>query len=125
MVKVQYRGTLVNGAEFDSSYRNNEPAIFHADSMMPGWTEALQLMKAGSKWRVFIPTELAYGNRQFGRIPPNSALIFEIELLDVGADLIPKTPKQEPVAIQSMPNSPADQDTQSPAGGQGDDENNE
>jgi FKBP-type peptidyl-prolyl cis-trans isomerase FklB len=125
MVKVHYRGTLLNGTEFDSSYSHGEPAVFHADGMMPGWTEALQLMKVGSKWQIFIPTELAYGNRQFGRIPPNSAISFEIELLGVGNDLIPTMPELKLPTIQSMPNPPDDQDTQSPVGGQGNDENKE
>ncbi len=90
MVKVHYRGTLINGTEFDSSYSHGEPMIIHADGMMRGWTEALQLMKVGSKWKIFVPTELAYAERPFGRIPPNSALIFEIELLDAGEDLLPR-----------------------------------
>jgi len=90
MVKVHYRGILISGAEFDSSYSHGEPIIIHTDEMMRGWTEALQLMKVGSKWKIFIPAELAYAERQFGRIPPNSALIFEIELLEAGEDLIPR-----------------------------------
>lgn len=108
MVKVHYRGTLINGSEFDSSYTKGEPMIIHANDMMRGWTEALQLMKVGSKWKIFVPTELAYADRQFGRIPPNSALIFEIELLDAGEDLIPRA---------AMPDIPADEDGQSPADG--------
>jgi FKBP-type peptidyl-prolyl cis-trans isomerase len=105
MVNVHYRGTLVDGAEFDSSYNRGEPIIIHADEMMRGWTEALQLMKVGSKWKIFVPTKLAYADRQFGHIPPNSALIFEIELLDAGPDLLPRV---------SIP-YPADEDSQGPA----------
>lgn len=108
MVKVHYRGTFIDGTEFDSSYSHGEPMIIHANGMMRGWTEALQLMKVGSKWKIFVPTELAYAERQFGRIPPNSALIFEIELLAAGEDLIPRA---------AMPDIPADEDSQSPADG--------
>lgn len=82
-VKVHYRGTLVNGAEFDSSYRRDEPTTVNVNGVIRGWTEALQMMKTGSKWQLFVPAELAYGKRQFGRIPPNSMLIFEVELLSI------------------------------------------
>jgi len=83
-VTVNYRGTLINGAEFDSSYKRGQPATFQVKAVIPGWTEALQLMKEGSKWQLFIPPELAYGERPAGpQIPPNSALIFEVELLAV------------------------------------------
>jgi len=81
-VTVNYRGTLVDGTEFDSSYARGEPAIFPLTGVIPGWTEALQLMKKGSKWVVYIPPDLAYGERGAGnRIPPNSTLIFEVELI--------------------------------------------
>ena len=82
-VKVHYRGTLINGREFDSSYRRNQPAEFGVKGVIAGWTEALQLMKKGAKWQVFIPPNLAYGERGRPNIPPNSTLIFEVELLDV------------------------------------------
>jgi len=82
-VTVHYRGTLIDGNEFDSSYARNKPATFQVDQVIPGWTEALQLMKAGSKWQLFIPPGLAYGERGAGPIPPNSPLIFEVELLSV------------------------------------------
>jgi FKBP-type peptidyl-prolyl cis-trans isomerase FklB len=78
---VQYRGTFPDGKEFDSSYARGEPASVPVNGMIKGWTEALQLMKTGSAWQLFVPADLAYGDRQFGRIPPNSALIFEVELL--------------------------------------------
>jgi FKBP-type peptidyl-prolyl cis-trans isomerase FklB len=82
-VTVHYRGTLIDGTEFDSSRKREEPATFQVDSVIPGWTEALQLMKEGSKWQLFVPPELGYGERGMGRIPPNSALIFDIELLSI------------------------------------------
>jgi FKBP-type peptidyl-prolyl cis-trans isomerase FklB len=79
-VLVRYRGTLVDGTEFDSSYSRKEPARIRVDGAIRGWTEALQLMKVGSKWQIFVPAELGYGKRQSSRIPPESALVFEIEL---------------------------------------------
>jgi FKBP-type peptidyl-prolyl cis-trans isomerase FklB len=83
-VTVHYRGTLIDGKEYDSSYKMDKPAIFQVNGVIPGWTEALQLMKEGSKWQLFIPPELAYGERGTGsRIPPNSTLIFEVELISV------------------------------------------
>ena len=85
-VKTHYRGTLINGTEFDSSYKRGEPAEFPVNGVIKGWTEALQLMKEGSKWQLFIPSELAYGERGAGKdIGPNSTLIFDIELLSVKA----------------------------------------
>jgi FKBP-type peptidyl-prolyl cis-trans isomerase len=84
-VTVHYRGTLIDGTEFDSSYARNEPATLQVDQVIPGWTEALQLMKAGSKNELFIPPGLAYGERGVGPIPPNSTLIFEVELLSIEA----------------------------------------
>lgn len=82
-VKVHYRGTLLDGTEFDSSIKRNEPITFGVTEVIPGWTEALQLMPVGSKWTVYIPYNLAYGERETGSIPPYSNLIFEIELLDI------------------------------------------
>lgn len=84
-VTVNYKGTLIDGTEFDSSYKRGQPAIFKVTGVIRGWTEALQLMKEGSKWQVFIPPELGYGNRAAGNIPPNSTLIFEVELVSVGS----------------------------------------
>ena len=85
-VKTHYRGTLINGTEFDSSYKRGEPAEFPVNGVIKGWTEALLLMKEGAKWQLFIPSELAYGERGAGKdIGPNSTLIFEIELLSVKA----------------------------------------
>ncbi|MCW8930365.1 MAG: FKBP-type peptidyl-prolyl cis-trans isomerase [Gammaproteobacteria bacterium] len=83
-VTTHYRGRLINGTEFDSSYSRNEPTSFPVNGVIPGWTEALQLMKVGDKWELYIPSNLAYGNRAVGNhITPNSTLIFEIELLKV------------------------------------------
>jgi len=83
-VKVHYRGTLIDGTEFDSSYKRGEPAVFPVGGVIKGWGEALQLMKVGSKWKVFIPPAIAYGEQgQPPIIPPASVLIFEIELLDI------------------------------------------
>lgn len=83
-VEVHYKGTLIDGTEFDSSYKRGEPASFPVGGVIPGWTEALQLMKEGAKWELAIPPALAYGERGAPPvIPPNSALIFEVELLKV------------------------------------------
>jgi FKBP-type peptidyl-prolyl cis-trans isomerase FkpA len=80
-VTVNYRGTLIDGTEFDSSYARNQPANFQANHVIKGWTEALQLMKPGSKWQLFIPADLAYGDMSRPKIPAGSTLIFEVELL--------------------------------------------
>ncbi|HMK60870.1 MAG TPA: FKBP-type peptidyl-prolyl cis-trans isomerase [Dissulfurispiraceae bacterium] len=83
-VKVNYKGTLIDGTEFDSSYKRGEPAVFDVDKVIAGWTETLQLMKVGSKWTVYIPSALAYGERGAGSaIGPNQTLIFDIDLLSI------------------------------------------
>ncbi|MEE4279738.1 MAG: FKBP-type peptidyl-prolyl cis-trans isomerase [Halieaceae bacterium] len=83
-VQVHYRGTLIDGTEFDSSYARGEPVTFGVGQVISGWTEALQLMSVGSKYKLYIPSELAYGSGGAGdRIGPNAALIFEVELLDI------------------------------------------
>ncbi len=84
-VKVNYRGTLIDGTEFDSSYKRGQPATFPVNGVIKGWTEALQLMKPGATWQLFIPSDLAYGDRGApgGLIGPNAALIFEVELIMV------------------------------------------
>ena len=83
-VKVNYKGTLIDGTEFDSSYKRNAPATFRADQVIKGWTEALTMMPVGSKWELYIPQELAYGARETGgQIKPFSTLIFEVELLEI------------------------------------------
>lgn len=83
-VVCNYQGKLINGTEFDSSYKRGQPATFEVDKVIKGWTEALQLMPVGSKWQLFIPSNLAYGERGAGaNIGPNATLIFEVELLSI------------------------------------------
>ncbi|MCE2616312.1 FKBP-type peptidyl-prolyl cis-trans isomerase [Phocaeicola oris] len=83
-VKCHYEGTLIDGTVFDSSIKRGVPAVFGVNQVIKGWVEALQLMSEGSKWRLFIPSELAYGDQQAGEtIPPHSTLIFDVELLQV------------------------------------------
>ncbi len=82
-VKVHYKGTMIDGAEFDSSYERKEPTTFRADQVIKGWTEALTMMPVGSKWELYIPQELAYGSREAGKIKPFSTLIFEVELISI------------------------------------------
>jgi FKBP-type peptidyl-prolyl cis-trans isomerase FklB len=83
-VTVHYLGSLINGTEFDSSYRRGQPASFKVNGVIRGWTEALQLMQEGAKWQLFIPSDLAYGERGAGRdIGPYSTLIFEVELISI------------------------------------------
>ena len=84
IVEVHYRGTLLDGTEFDSSYKNNAPVSFPLNGVIKGWTEGLQLMKEGAKYKFYIPSDLAYGAKGAGqRIPPHASLIFEVELLKV------------------------------------------
>lgn len=85
-VKVHYKGTLIDGTQFDSSYDRKEPTTFRADQVIKGWTEALTMMPVGSKWELYIPQELAYGSREAGKIKPFSTLIFEVELLEIEKD---------------------------------------
>ena len=82
-VRTHYEGTLISGEVFDSSYKRGEPAEFPVGGVIAGWTEALQLMQEGAKWRLYIPSNLAYGERAAGSIPPHSTLIFDIELIEV------------------------------------------
>ena len=93
-VTVHYKGTLTDGTEFDSSYKRGQPATFNLNAVVKGWTEALQLMSAGSKWQLFIPPALAYGEQGRPGIPPNSLLIFDVELLTNA----PPPPPSAPVA---------------------------
>ena len=83
-VKCHYEGTLIDGTLFDSSIKRGQPAVFGVNQVIPGWVEALQLMPEGSKWKLFIPSELAYGAQGAGEmIPPHSTLVFEVELIEV------------------------------------------
>ena len=95
-VTINYRGTLVDGTEFDSSYRHGQPATFPVSGVIPGWTEALQLMEEGAKWQLFIPPNLAYGERGAGGlIGPNATLIFEVELISVQENKQEKKPEDK------------------------------
>jgi FKBP-type peptidyl-prolyl cis-trans isomerase FkpA len=85
VVTTHYEGRLIDGTVFDSSYERGEPASFPLNRVIPGWTEALQLMSPGAKYRLFVPPHLAYGDRPAGSIPPNSTLIFDVELLEIEA----------------------------------------
>ncbi len=82
-VKVHYHGTLIDGTVFDSSVQRGEPAVFGVSQVIQGWVEALQMMPVGSKWKIYIPQNLAYGPRDMGTIKPYSTLIFEVELLEI------------------------------------------
>jgi FKBP-type peptidyl-prolyl cis-trans isomerase FklB len=82
-VRTHYHGTLIDGTVFDSSYERGQPAEFPVGGVIAGWVEALQLMNAGSKWRLHVPSELAYGEQAVGSIPPHSVLVFDVELLDI------------------------------------------
>ncbi|WP_325436692.1 FKBP-type peptidyl-prolyl cis-trans isomerase [Pseudomonas nitroreducens] len=82
-VRTHYHGTLVDGTVFDSSYERGQPAEFPVGGVIAGWVEALQLMNAGSKWRLHVPSELAYGGQAVGSIPPHSVLVFDVELLEI------------------------------------------
>ncbi|MEI7671223.1 MAG: FKBP-type peptidyl-prolyl cis-trans isomerase [Deltaproteobacteria bacterium] len=106
-VVVHYRGTLLNGKEFDSSYKRNEPANIKMDSVIKGWQEALPRMQEGAKWQLFIPSGLAYGETGNRFIEPNSALIFEIELISVVKEAAAQAPdKPKTKAAKSATKSP-------------------
>jgi FKBP-type peptidyl-prolyl cis-trans isomerase len=102
-VKVNYKGTLIDGTEFDSSYKRNEPATFSVNRVVKGWTEALQLMPVGSKWQIFIPPDLGYGAQGAGeKIGPESVLIFEMELVEI----VKEDPNAKKMTMPMNPNSP-------------------
>jgi FKBP-type peptidyl-prolyl cis-trans isomerase len=108
-VVVNYRGTLLNGTEFDSSYKSGQPATFQVDRVIPGWTEALQLMKPGAKWKLFIPPRLAYDMRSPPSIPPGSMLLFDVELISVqpaSAASPPSSANSSPAAQPKLTGKP-------------------
>jgi FKBP-type peptidyl-prolyl cis-trans isomerase FklB len=114
-VVCNYRGTLIDGTEFDSSYKRGTPATFPVDKVIKGWTEALQLMPVGSKWELFVPSNLAYGERGAGQrgadvIAPNSTLIFEVELMSI------KDKSEAKPAADAKPGDPAAQPDVKPRG---------
>ena len=114
-VVCNYRGTLIDGTEFDSSYKRGTPATFPVDKVIKGWTEALQLMPVGSKWELFVPSNLAYGERGAGQrgadvIAPNSTLIFEVELMSI------KDKSEAKPAADAKPGDPAAQPDVKPQG---------
>ena len=114
-VTVQYRGTLIDGKEFDSSYKRGQPATFPVGQIIKGWTEALQLMPVGSKWQLFIPSDLAYGDRGAGPdIGPNATLVFDVELLSIApkTEAAPNTQPQPPAQPQAPPPQPQAQPQQ-------------
>lgn len=105
-VVCNYKGTLINGTEFDSSYKRGQPATFPVTGVIKGWTEALQLMQVGSKWQLFVPSSLAYGDRGAGaEIGPGATLIFEVELLSIQPKEAPKA--AEPPKDQAQPKDQA------------------
>ena len=108
-VTVNYRGTLINGTEFDSSYKRGQPSSFPVGGIIKGWTEALLLMPVGSKWQLFIPSDLAYGPRQASpAIGPNSTLVFEVELLSIQAKpTASPAPATPPTAQPAASQAPA------------------
>jgi FKBP-type peptidyl-prolyl cis-trans isomerase FklB len=96
MVRVHYHGTLIDGRVFDSSIDRGQPIELNVNGVIPGWTEALQLMPVGSKWKLFVPSDLAYGDRQAGQlIAPGSTLVFDVELLDIVNQTPPTPPKPD------------------------------
>ena len=106
-VVCNYKGTFVDGTEFDSSYKRGEPATFPVTGVIKGWTEALQLMPVGSKWQLVIPPDLAYGERGRPGMPPNSTLVFEVELVKIAEKEKPAAPAAAPSAPAAPPATPS------------------
>ncbi len=100
-VKVHYRGNTIDGNEFDSSFSRGEPAVFPVNRVIKGWTEALQLMNPGSRYRIFVPADMAYGPREMQGIPGNSALIFDIELIEIVKKDVESSGEEEPDSAES------------------------
>ena len=114
MVTVNYRGTLIDGTEFDSSYKRGQPATFPVNGVIKGWTEGLQLMKVGSKYQLFVPANLAYGERSVSpELGPNATLIFEVELLDAKPPPTP-APQGSPGTAPKAPPRPTPATSPSP-----------
>jgi FKBP-type peptidyl-prolyl cis-trans isomerase FklB len=104
MVTVNYRGTLIDGTEFDSSYKRGQPATFPVNGVIKGWTEGLQLMKVGSKYQLFVPANLAYGERSVSpELGANATLIFEVELMDTKPPPTPAPPSSAPKGVSQTP----------------------
>ena len=101
VVRVHYKGTLLDGKQFDSSYDRGQPATFPLNGVIKGWTEGLQLMPVGSKYKLFVPSELAYGENGPGQIGPNATLIFDVELLGI------ENPAEKPAAVKAEPKAAA------------------
>jgi FKBP-type peptidyl-prolyl cis-trans isomerase FklB len=97
VVTVNYRGTLIDGTEFDSSYKRGQPVQFPVGGVIRGWTEALEKMPVGSKWKLFLPSDLAYGEQGNRSIPPNATLIFDVELLNIKSSAPPVAAPATPV----------------------------
>src|SRR5204863_5348461 len=110
-VVCNYRGTLLDNTEFDSSYKRGQPATFPVTGVIKGWTEALQLMPVGSKWQLFIPSDLAYAERGAGpQIGPNATLIFEVELHSIQPKTQPAAhPAAQPAPKPPLPTNPTEQ----------------
>ena len=115
-VVCNYRGTFVDGKEFDSSYKRGEPATFPVSGVIKGWTEALQLMPVGSKWQLIIPPDLAYGEEGRPGMPPNETLVFEVSLEKIAEK--EKTPPEAPTAQQPGQGAPEQQKPGQPVGQQ-------
>jgi FKBP-type peptidyl-prolyl cis-trans isomerase len=104
-VTVQYRGRLLNGTEFDSSYARGQAASFRVNSVIKGWQEALPLMKPGAKWQLFVPPELAYDNAAPAAIPPGSLLVFDIQLVKINAPAASNDAGANPPTKSAAPTS--------------------
>ncbi len=115
-VVCNYKGTLIDGKEFDSSYKRGQPATFPVSGVIKGWTEALQMMPVGSKWQLFIPPDLAYGDRQAGPdITPGSTLVFEVELMSIQPKTAAAPEGAEKAAPDKTPDKSADKTPDKPA----------